>query len=74
MYRARMFIFKQLKWSIILSGPAFFFFSFKTIILAATYFGKLLDQIALYCFIEIRSSVTDFREENEMDVYCLLSH
>ena len=68
MHRARMFLFKQLKCSIILSGPVYFFFSFKTIILAATYFGKLLDQITFIYFIEIRSSVTHFREENEMGV------
>ena len=74
MYCARMFLFKQLKWSIILSGPVFFFFSLRQSFSAATYFGKLLDQIALYCFIEIRSSATDFREENEMGVCCLLSH
>ena len=65
MHRARIFLFKQLKCSIILSGPVYFFFSFK---LAATYFGKLLDQITFICFIEIRSSVTHFREENEMGV------
>ena len=39
--------------------------------LAATYFGKLLDQITFIYIIEIRSSVTHFREENEMGVWCL---
>ena len=70
MYRARMFLFKQLKCSIILSGPVFFFFSFKTIIFAATYLANCLIKLHIY-FTEIRSSVTDFREENEMDVCCL---
>ena len=70
MCRARMFLFKQLKCSIILSGPVFFSSVLKQSFLAATYFGELLDQIT-YMFTEIRSSVTDFREENKMDVCCL---
>ena len=40
----------------------------KQSFLAATYFGKLLDQITFIYFLEIRSSVTHFREENEMGV------
>ena len=48
MYRARIFVFKQLESSIILSGPAFFPSVLRQSFLAATYFGKLLDQITLY--------------------------
>ena len=48
MYRARMYVFKQLNCSIILSGSIFFSSVLRQSFLAATYFGKLLDQITLY--------------------------
>ena len=48
MYRARMFLFKQLECSIILSGPVFFSSVLRQSFLAATYFRKLRDQITLH--------------------------
>ena len=53
--------------NIIWTGIFFLQYIFSSF-LAATYFGKLLDQITFIYFIEIRSSVTHFREENEMGV------
>ena len=51
MYRARMLLFKQLKCSIILSGPVFFSSVLRQSFLVAI-FGKLLDQITLCISLE----------------------
>ena len=68
------FFFKQLKCSIILSWQIFFlqsenFGGALAKFFAASLFWLIAQSNYLY-FMEIPSSVTGFREQNKMDVYC----